>query len=957
MATRIFALTHDALDTSRLYIGLDAVPNGLVLSYTEAHNYERTAINEGFPLKLVAAGKDQVAVSLDGGDNWNSAGIGDSGSVRQVQWTDEDDMYVLTENALMFSNDNGNTFVGIPMPVMAGSGDKMDMLWRNTLNGVVLLNMASGMPGGYLARTDDGGGTWVITELTANANLLANESPRRLAKQTASLDTLLLLTSHRMRYLFNSDPMSPYFSSLNSWDHNALITTELPSYPATGYVSGADVNNRFDDILWKNNRVWVGGYNALRAHGQTNVPAGSGQTMYLTDLALATPTPSLNDFYTHSALTTSLVFAGSSQLGSSLFPYRPGLNSSIDGGISTTPFQIFAGTQRLLHHSLFADTPVAGCTDPTSCNYDELVNQDNGTCSDAVQLINCLTSSIIHTASNGFKKLACHGPRAVVSIELLDPSSGSQIVAISVDGSVVVNYGTMISTSLTPAERLDQFIGGLVYFINSTTSYRARRISAIENPIVPGGAGAFYFESADPANASASFGIFNLGLLGTSWTDFSNIYPGAIVRVAEYPNECFRVCGQGDCLVSQALTLVSSHNTCYDCLPQDTRRICMDCSSQLTVNGVAIGTNCPGCVSAGNSLDFSLQAQFPEHTQETVTPIEAGTTPGSGCPLTLSFVGDRTVLFPIGSVITVVSGGSGSYVVATAVYDAGSDITTITTEGNFSESGDLVEVSVFTNCPCTVRTLVQRIDPITGLPITVYDNTSACVDGLVEADFSVLIEQYGRYQVTIEAQDCGGAKKCIYTLNVCNGFKVTKTDCHTYVIGLDRPESSLQTGQLYQVEIKDLSDGSVLLNQAIPDNQFPFQFVNDEDTVYLITMTAPGGQVWKTEVIDLCDMEACKLKLANAIFCNNDLCSGQSESEQIGYNREELSRISILTREIESAIFSLRYRWTGIPSYGPLQLQDLEKIARMIATIRASSTRCADCGSTTTIQPAPCATC
>jgi hypothetical protein len=336
--------------------------------------------------------------------------------------------------------------------------------------------------------------------------------------------------------------------------------------------------------------------------------------------------------------------------------------------------------------------------------------------------------------------------------------------------------------------------------------------------------------------------------------------------------------------------------------------------------------------------------------------LEEKTEPGTGCPLTLTFTGDRTTLFPIGSVITVFSDDSGLYTVATVVYDSGSDLTTVTTEENFAETGELLEVTVFTECPCTVRTLVQRIDATTGLPVTVYDSTVACVDGLVETDFSVLIEQYGRYQVTIEAQDCGGAKTCQYTLDVCNGFKVTKTDCHTYVISLDRPANALNTGQLYQVEIKDLSDNTVLLNQSIADSNFPFQFVNDDDTVYLITVTAPGGQVWKTEVIDLCDMENCKLRLANAILCNSDLCATPAGSQIADYNRDELTRMSIVSREIEAAVFSLRYRWTGIPDYGPAQLQDLEMLARMITTLRVSSKRCADCAPTSTTA-APCATC
>jgi hypothetical protein len=951
MATRILALTKDGLGTSNFYTGLDAVPNGLTSVYNELHDYERTAINAEDPLKMAVVGDNKVAISVDGGDNWTSAALGAAGTIRQVQWTTENELYVLTSSALMFSSNSGATFVGISLPATVGAGPLMDMVWKGTDQGVILLS--GSLVGGFLHRTDDGGLTWVTTDLSSM--LLPAEAPRRVANQGGPISELIFLTSHRLRYLLNIDALLPYFTTTAVWDHNAAIATAFPGYPATGYGGGSDANNRFDDIVWRSNRVLVGGYNALRAHGQS-APLGSAITMYLTNPSLATASPSLVDYYTHSALNAFAVFAGSSQLSTSLFPYRPGLNSSVDGGISTTTFQLFARTERLLHHSSIADVSVAGCTDPTSCNYDESFNTDNGTCIDAVQLVNCLTNDIIHTASPGFKRLACHGPRSLISVQMLDPAVASQVIGITIDGVLSVNYGAMISTSLLPSERLEEFIGGLVYFINSTTSYRASRIPPLDNPVVPGNAGAFYLESADPADVSVTCSAISIGLLGVTTTDLSNIYPGAIVRVAEYPDQCFRVCGQGNCLVSQALTLVSSHNTCYDCLPQETHRICMDCSTQLRVNGVVLGTTCSGCVSAGNSLDFSIQAQFPFHMEEALTPLEEKTEPGTGCPLTLTFTGDRTTLFPIGSVITVFSDDSGLYTVATVVYDSGSDLTTVTTEENFAETGELLEVTVFTECPCTVRTLVQRIDATTGLPVTVYDSTVACVDGLVETDFSVLIEQYGRYQVTIEAQDCGGAKTCQYTLDVCNGFKVTKTDCHTYVISLDRPANALNTGQLYQVEIKDLSDNTVLLNQSIADSNFPFQFVNDDDTVYLITVTAPGGQVWKTEVIDLCDMENCKLRLANAIFCNSDLCATPAGSQIADYNRDELTRMSIVSREIEAAVFSLRYRWTGIPDYGPAQLQDLEMLARMITTLRVSSKRCADCAPTSTTA-APCATC
>jgi hypothetical protein len=958
MATRILALTKDDLGTSRIYTGLDAVPNGLVSSFNEAHVYERTAINPFAPLKMAVAGNNQLAVSVDGGDNWNSIVLGVPGVVRQLQWVNSTSLYILTETALLRSTDSGATVVGIPFSLLPlDAGKCMDMVWTSLTNGVLIraVNPITLTGGAYTYRTTDGGTTWNVHPIPA---LIPDEAPRRIAAYDGSLNELLFLTSGRLRYLIGTDPLLAYTGTPVSWNFNVELITLFPGYPPSGYdgVLGVDNNNRFDDIVVKGTKVWLGGYNALRAHGQIALPFASGQTMYITDPALATPALSLVDYYTHSAIGANNVFAGSSQPGSSLFPYRPGLNFSSDGGISTSPFQVFPGTQRLVHHAALAEDPIAGCTDPQSCNYDAGVNTDDGSCSDAVQLVNCETNAIIYTATPSIARLRCHNPRSIVSVQLLDPAIGTQVIGITVNGTLVINYGASISTSLLPSERLEAFIGGLVFFINSTTSFRAKRIQPSANPIVPGGIGAFYLESSNPSDASVSCAAFSLGLLGVTASEFSNLYPGAIVRVEEYPDQCFRVCGDGDCLATQPLRLVSSHVTCTDCLPLDTTRICMDCSTQLSVNDIPISANCTGCVSAGNSLSFAIRAQFPDYVQEVIIPLEAGTEPGSGCPLTLSFSGDRRILFPVGSTITVTSGDQEQYTVATVVYDGGSNITTVTTQEAFGETGDLIEVVAFTNCSCSVRVLVQRVDAQTGLLSMVYDQSFNCVGGLVEQNIDLLIEQYGRYQVTIEAQDCAGAKTCRYTLDACNGFKVTRTDCHTYVIGLNRPSNALNTGQFYQVEIRDLSDNTVLLNQAVADDDFPFKFINDSDTVYLITVTAPGGQVWKTEVIDLCDMENCKLRLANAIFCNSDLCATPVQSQASDLSRNELVRMSILSREIEAAVFSLRYRWTGIPNYGPAQLQDLEMLARTIATLRISSQRCADCPplSTTTT---PCATC
>jgi hypothetical protein len=944
MAKRIIAITNDSGGGGgRVYLSNADLPGSLAVSLNETDKvYERCTINAFSPDKLFVAGQGRLNRSVDAGATWavTTYGYISTDVVRSLQCPVSGTLVLATNTALYLSTDDGATLSGITIPT--GGTSLMDAHFWDGQVGYALKNNVAG--GGLLAYTTDGGTTWTTFDLSTMPGWESSEAPRRcwaFNADGATANVVFILTSHKLWRITHAHVAvtDPTATSV-AWDYLPVVSPLFSVFPQSGYDgSGNDVNSLFDFLCLKGDRTWIGGHHCLRAH------RFGTSAFVLSDAAAFDPT--VNFYTTHSAFDINEVFVGSSEPGYVLPPKKPGLYRSLNGGVSTSLFQGFTNKESLADHALYAGSEVTGCTDPDACNYLEAATVDDGSCQNAVQLVDCSDSTVVHANTPAISALACRNPAFVIYPKVMDPDTGSQALNILLDGVVVIGYTATVPVTGTPQERLQQFIGGLVYFINSTTTYSATIIPAADNPFDAGFFGAVRITVPAASQAGAAVSQVNIGLLGVALDAMvDNGSAGSVVMVAEYPGRCFRVCGEGNCAIALPLTLQAAYPNCSSCLPSLPQSICLDCAAQVSIGDMPLYANGPGastCVSAGDTLDLHISASFGEQAGETLVPIEAGNLLGIGCPAVLTFHGDQTAFFPEGSSVFF-SDGNGQYpVVLSRTYDQDADLTTVVFAGNYLGGDALTSVSVFTQCDSSVRVVLESVTGTGDLSFaSLYDTTFNSVAGVVEAVATVPIPDYGRYRLTVIASDCTGSKSCTYWLGACGGLQVQETDCHSWSVQLVRPEGAFPTGSLFHVKIQDLFDGTVKAEADVPDTAFPFSLLGSSDTVYLVTVTLPDQVVVSTEIIDTCSLLKCQAQLVQEIICS-DPCIADETSAQVKEARLELSRMSVLAQEVRRIVYDTRYQALGIPEMTSRHLTNLQGLARMIGAIRKLSERCADC--------------
>ena len=672
MAYKLIALTVDELGTSRVYMGGETGPSSMVMVHQSASLYQRVAINPLDPLKAVAAGPDVLAYTSDGGSSWNTTVLSGA-DIRNLQWIDANKLGICTKGGVQTSLDGGAT-VGSLVGTSLGL-ETLDAYFVTDQEFFFISQFISGPHTSHLYHTLNGGGAIEDAVISDSPSWNSVECVRRIVPETVIGPTryFLLLTSHNLYRMTHTHPSSlPGLTPL--WGHELVTLTNFPSYPPTGWDGAVDVNNRYDDLQYVFNRIWMGGYNGLRAH------SFDGTGFYLTDIGGVNAMGDPLSIQTHSQGTSAEVFVGSSLLSSTLYPYRPGLNFSVNGGLTTNSYLLFPGQQRLMHHALASEETTSGCSDPDACNYQEGMDRDDNSCAHAIQIRDCLNNEIIHVDNPEIVALGCRSGRVAIEVQALDPAQNAQSLQLFVNGVLAFSFSSAILNTGLPLDRIEEFIESLIAYIN-TTQYRAVRIPAGDNPITPGSDRAIWVTAAFPTQVGQPCSIIASNLIGAAVEpNMDNGSSGAVVSIVQYPGRCFIVCGQGNCALVQNVDLLSVFPDCSSCKTRPNGRLCMDCSSQVYVGDRALTPNgmpsAPNCVKQGDVLDIFLRTTFPDRGQE-IFGVTYGGICGN-CPVEFGLTGDKTSFFPPNSLFTADPDGD-QYTVASSVYDSANDITVITT--------------------------------------------------------------------------------------------------------------------------------------------------------------------------------------------------------------------------------------------------------------------------------------
>lgn len=602
------------------------------------------------------------------------------------------------------------------------------------------------------------------------------------------------------------------------------------------------------------------------------------------------------------------------------------------------------------------DTP--GCTDGNACNQDLDATIDDGSCTYSVRLTDCENpNTFVDTNTPEIIELACYQPRGYVWFDLTEATAGipnHQISVQVIDADNVQLFQTNPGAT-SAASDLSGAIDLLIAYINNTIiGFSARRVSALNNPIAPGQEGGIVIISDDVVigalatiNVGYNFQLFNppADEEGIATQQFDQGYPGFIVKVGEYPNQCWRVCGQGVC-PGVPLTLTSQYVDCFRCLPVTPTQICVQCDDYVTVNSVPVESSLTNeglnCVNAGQTIDIDFNIGFPEFVGQVYIPIEAGSACGANCPLELTFVSDLSSDFVVGTTITVSSDAPDAinYTIATSNYDSDADQTFITTVEDCSNTGLIVDATNYVDCPCNV---VVRIEDVTTQTV-IYDTQFDCVDFYVNQALSIAIPSSGELHTTITVNSCEGSTVCNYWFNACKQYSTT-SDCHTHEIR----DNEVTPSKINYVTITSYTDDDYSWTGEFDTSITPtLTFLAPNDDMYLVTITNSLDDSISTEVIyDLCDYTECYRKLVLEVYCNaGDPCctdcdkARKAELEQLRY---ELNKLIALSEPLMRAVFYDQTTFFMLDAMDATRAQAIAEAANVWSSVKDIISRCGEC--------------
>lgn len=913
--------------------------SGASITYTlkisdPSADFTRIAIKVSDPTRAVASGKTKTAWSSDGGETWtDSAGWTSPTDLISLRFFSGNQVYAVGRNMVQRSTDNGQTWANVTAAGWTGMNVRDVIEVGGTVYALVS-NVTANAGGKIYAHGS--GTTWTehVNMLTAPW-ITGNEAPRRFVLVPGETNKVYLLTSHRLLLIEDFDGTPTSSPLINYW--TSLASEGVTGVTERGYAA-FDSDGLLDEILVEDDRIWLSGFNGLRlrsfdagatwAWDTSYAASGIGQGRYSEVLG-----PS-----------GVLLLTGSANPGTP--GPRTGIWRSNNYGVSLNQVQSWPADHFSFHSASSYPANEAGCTDDDACNSATGQTHDDRSCAYATLLTHCSTEEVIHSSSLEIATLACRGPRFELNVGSVQGPGGPRSLTILLNGSQVLQFTWVnVNLLLTPAEQLELFLQQFVAYVNNDTTFTARFIPPSFNTLSPGGVGGVYIGCTGCGGSSITVvpvGLFNV----TSSASVDHGSTGQIVELAERPGECWRVCGDGNCLLAAEYTITAIYPDCTRCSPAPPLGACFDCSTTVArSNGEFLIPTDQNrdlqCVIAGENISIAIQAVFPSMTSEVFTPAEGPITCGGPVPVEITLTGDRLTAFPQGSTFgarNISLNQIVSYTVGSVTYDPNMDITTIITEETCLSNAAIDEVHSFYQCICGVQVVIEKVVGSTAESVGNYN--FQCNDGAVINSFNWMVPSPDKFRITIRANGCGVVKECIYWLNACEIFQAVETDCHTFEFRIRRPSNApVDPNRAFTVRVRDIESGTVLLDRMIPNRLIPFRIITPGDGIYMLDVLSGEEVVSSIELIDLCDIQACRKKLVLDIFCgkNDPCCTDCKQTEEMERARLEMTRISLLLGELERTIGLAQYQRNQ-----PSTLQDNHNAK--VAIIRAMRNMMDVCG-------------
>ena len=897
---------------------------------------------------LVTVGSGSCYYSMNEGVTWNTSSLPDSTNVRNLLSPESGVLYAVTNSRLCKSINGGATWSHIP--VDADANRKRDICFYSDQIGWLIEDDLANT-GSILKLTMNGGATWVSRDLHSLSGWIAGEElALRIVLREYNVGGVIqiyLLTSHAV-HLLTHIPNNLYGLSISPhWSFISVVEPLITPNQLNGYVGGVPYSAYFDDIHFAFSRLWLGGYNGLNARSLDLA------SFVVTDPSLA-HLISLDQWYSMTrSFNMNDVVISASEYGTAIPPFISGYKRSLDAGDTLSSLQNIEAKEASRGVSVYGEDEVLmGCTTSNACNYDSNAEVDSGECVWKTTLTPCNGTDYPAFVTSDYEvfMLRCRKPVFrffLGSVTGLNTLSVFINLTLSGGGNYNFQFSHVVTPGLSAAEQYMAFIGSFVEYVNSNTPLRAWIIPDANNPFQPGFQGAVAIEASSISYAGIAATIAPFGFNGSQAdTGFDNGSTGNTLRFIEFPDGCFTACDPANCsLPSIPVTLISSHSSCDSCSSlSDSQHVCFDCGRQLYINGMAVSPNDatgPLCIIHGSTLDFNVNINFPEYVPTDIEPIEVGSTFVIGQQVTLHFTEDLTSVFFPGQTILLNTSSSAQYLVESVEYDTDLSQTVLVLGGVYLGSGNLVSVTVYSDCTSSVHISVEKLVS-DGTFSLVFEQTTPAVDGSAVYLGSYLLTDYANYRVAISSIDCSGTRTCVYHTKVCDDFVVQQTDCHEYQIGFVRQEGSFPAESEFHFVLTDLSNSSVVVDSILVEADFPVKIIGHADTVYLVSVTLPDGTVMETKIIDLCDLLKCRASLIPKLLCT-DLCSEDKMTKDQLLIESELLRITTVYGEIQRQVHDIRYRSLGLPLITGTEKVDLSTLANTIAFSRTVSARCANC--------------
>lgn len=918
---------------------------------------ERTAIDYSSPNRLAVAGfakfgtgSVRVYHSVDTGQTWQSFSFAANGRVRELQWVDNR-IFITTEKGVWYTDDLGQNMVNIVL-VADPNSQVMDSKWTNSLVGYVTGTLSgSSTPSGVVNYTTDAGANWTSMDMYMEWGPWdPYEMPRRIALYLPGsvANKFFLLTSHSV-YIIDHNAGFSTFTIIDTWNFGGIIHNLYPAIAQSGKDPFLyfDINSYFDDIKVEVTGQMIavlGGYNGFRAHF-------NGSTWHLTDIQLIDDTGNQENFFTHSIEGSvisgeSVVYAGNSLASTELFPYRPGLNRSQDSGVTISPYFLYGSDDLLTHHSVaIVSNSTVGCTDKRACNSvvditedpntDEIF-YDLGDCNYATKLTSCSDqNNFIYTSTQSIVKLGCVQPHLTYSLGL---ELGTMNFGIIINSDHTGTFTFEISLYGASLPIMDS-ISQIVAYINVHTPY-----NAVQGP----GTSEFTVYAPPTQPLISAFTIVtdtaNATLTPIAQDVDLNFQPpvaGKVVKVEEYPGECWYVCGTGWCDFAEELTLVSVHGSCASC---NANQICVPCEDIITINDIPVRKCEDTCYYVGDVVDIAVRVPMPDTTTLYNDIFGQKCTCGI---YTATLQGNQEVTYPIGSTFIVVDTASNEipFTVGNVTYSVQDDTTYIESiEDCPVDMLDGVYIMAYSNCFCGIDYTIK----LNGIVIST--GTNPCDENFIaNLQMSVPLNGVGNYEVIITVRNCQAQYTCSFEFKVCPEYTIEK-DCYDLKI----INNKYPTPRNIKVEIFDSKD--VLLHQETFLN-VPFGEIKDKikvDGVYRVVVTGVDinglvvAEPKEYITIVLCQLIRCVLKLITQIWCSDDPCCDDCDKDH-SVKRDQLNRIFAIAMLLVAKQYKNKVQF--ILDEETFEYETLE-VQELIDKLQLLANRCGECGKTKTITKA-----